>query len=242
MLWNLYKDLFLDIGSKALSESSAKELFENQYKLLAIQAQNTVFNHFKKRYLVASTAGFKDLYGEEAAVWLKELGLADYGFNPKTTLEKSEEETFVNTMEVKIKGLSLPNTKKDFEGVLAKLETDSDLTDRETLLVPAIREFQSFIKLNDGVSDETKQQLVETWVSEKSKGFRNEKTRLMNDISKSKFLTIVGKSWFNDLESREEKKMILELDPSDRPLAKWQENEAIVAQPAEASNNNFKLN
>jgi uncharacterized protein YegL len=204
------------INQKMVKQSSAKELFENQYKLLAIQAQNTVFNHFKKRYLVASTTGFKDLYGEEAAVWLKELGLADYGFNPKTTLEKSEEETFVNTMEVKIKGLSLPNTKKDFEGVLAKLETDSDLTDRETLLVPAIREFQSFIKLNDGVSDETKQQLVETWVSEKSKGFRNEKTRLMNDISKSKFLTIVGKSWFNDLESREEKKMILELDNHER--------------------------
>jgi len=44
------------------------------------------------------------------------------------------------------------------------------------------------------------------------------------------------------LSVNEARKMILELDPSDRPLAKWQENEAIVAQPAEASNNNFKLN
>lgn len=204
------------INQKMVKQSSAKELFENQYKLLTIQAQNTVFNHFKKRYLVASTKGFKELYGEEAAAWLKELGLADYGFNPKSTLEKSEEETFVNTMEVKIKGLSLPNTKKDFENVLSKLETDASLTDRETLLVPAIREFQAFEKLNDGVSDETKQKLVEEWVSEKSKNFRNEKTRLMNDISKSKFLTIVGKSWFNDLESREEKKMILEVDSHER--------------------------
>lgn len=44
------------------------------------------------------------------------------------------------------------------------------------------------------------------------------------------------------LSVNEARKMILELDPTDRPLAKWQENEAIVAQPAEASNNNFKLN
>lgn len=46
----------------------------------------------------------------------------------------------------------------------------------------------------------------------------------------------------NSVSVNEARKMILELDPADRPLAKWQENEAIVAQPAEASNNNFKLN
>lgn len=38
----------------------------------------------------------------------------------------------------------------------------------------------------------------------------------------------------------EARRMILDLDPSDRPLAKWQENEPIVAQPAQESNNNFK--
>ena len=204
------------INQKMVAQSSAKELFENQYKLLQLQAKNTVFNHFKKRYLVASTKGFKENYGEEAAAWLKSLGLADYGFNPPSTLEKSEEETFVNTLEVKIKGLTLPNTKKDFESVLSKLEKGSDLTGREQLLVPAIQEFQTFEKLTDGLTDEKKQEMVEEWVSEKSKSFRSEKTRLMNSVSKSKFLTIVGKSWFSDLESREEKMMILEMDNEER--------------------------
>lgn len=204
------------INQKMVAQSSAKELFENQYKLLQLQAKNTVFNHFKKRYLVASTKGFKENYGEEAAAWLKSLGLADYGFNPPSTLEKSEEETFVNTLEVKIKGLTLPNTKKDFESVLSKLENGSELTGREQLLVPAIQEFQTFEKLTVGLTDEKKQEMVEEWVSEKSKSFRSEKTRLMNSVSKSKFLTIVGKSWFSDLESREEKKMILEMDNEER--------------------------
>lgn len=36
------------------------------------------------------------------------------------------------------------------------------------------------------------------------------------------------------------RKMILELDPKDRPLAKWQENDPLVAQPAQESNNYFK--
>jgi len=40
----------------------------------------------------------------------------------------------------------------------------------------------------------------------------------------------------------EARKMILELDPKDRPKAKWQENNPLVAQPAEPSNNNFRAN
>lgn len=39
----------------------------------------------------------------------------------------------------------------------------------------------------------------------------------------------------------EARKMILELDPEDRKDAMWVENEALVAQPAQASNNYFKL-
>jgi hypothetical protein len=38
----------------------------------------------------------------------------------------------------------------------------------------------------------------------------------------------------------EARRMILDLDPKDRPLAKWQENDPLVAQPAQSSNNYFK--
>jgi len=42
------------------------------------------------------------------------------------------------------------------------------------------------------------------------------------------------------LSVNDARKMILELDPKDRPLARWQENDILVAQPAQPSNNNFK--
>jgi hypothetical protein len=38
------------------------------------------------------------------------------------------------------------------------------------------------------------------------------------------------------------RKLILELDPTDRPESKWQVNDPLVSQPAQDSNNNFKLN
>lgn len=44
----------------------------------------------------------------------------------------------------------------------------------------------------------------------------------------------------SSLSVNQARKMILELDPKDRPLAKWQENDPLVAQPAQNSNNNFR--
>jgi hypothetical protein len=43
------------------------------------------------------------------------------------------------------------------------------------------------------------------------------------------------------LTVNEARKMILELDPKDRPEAKWQQNENEVAQIASASNNFWSL-
>ena len=44
----------------------------------------------------------------------------------------------------------------------------------------------------------------------------------------------------NAIGVNEARRMILDLDPRDRPLAKWQENDPLVAQSASSSNNYFK--
>lgn len=45
----------------------------------------------------------------------------------------------------------------------------------------------------------------------------------------------------NSLSVNEARKMILALDPKDRKKAKWEVNDPLVAQPAQESNNYFKL-
>lgn len=44
----------------------------------------------------------------------------------------------------------------------------------------------------------------------------------------------------NSISVNEAKKMILDLEPKDRKDAKWEENNPLVAQPAQESNNFFK--
>lgn len=215
------------INQKMVKETSAEKLFRNQYALLKIQAKNTVFNHLKKAYFDNVSLDFSALYGAEGAAWLKELGLTANGYNPKVMQEPSTEETVVNTLSVKVDKMTVPNTKKDFDAILAKIEKGMGLTPREKLLEGPIKEFQAFEKLSDGVSDTAKKTLIDTWLSERSKDIRKEKTRLMNDISRVQFTTIVGKSWFSDLDSRDEKEMIIEVDGEERKFIIEDELETI---------------
>ena len=91
---------------------SAEKLFRDQYSLLKIQASNTVFNHLKKLYFNNLSKSFMELYGEAGTQYLKDLGITSYGFNPKTKLAESTEETMVNTLSVKIDKMTLPDSKK----------------------------------------------------------------------------------------------------------------------------------
>jgi uncharacterized protein YegL len=200
------------INRQMVKTLSAKELFENQWKLVNLQAKNTVFNHYKKRYLQGLSKDFIELYGKEATEWLKSVGITSSGFNPPKTLEKQNEEISVNVLEIKMDKLTLPTAKKDFESIEKKVESGAPLTPREALLEGPIKEFKAFESMLKGTTD-TK--ILESWLSEKSKNFRAEKTKLMSDISKAKFLTIVGKNWFKEFNSRNENEMTLNLDSKD---------------------------
>jgi len=197
------------INRQMIETTSAEKLFRNEYELLTMKAKNSIFNYYKKQHIGQKSVDFVEKYGVEAAEWLKTLGIASYGFNPPSTLEKSEEEIFVNSLKVKINKLTLISTKKDIDKVLAKYKAGDELTDRENLLIPAIEEFESFMKNMEGIDDLT---IVEKWLDKKSEIFRKRKNELMSEISKSKFLCIIGKSWFKEFESREENEMTLKID------------------------------
>jgi hypothetical protein len=201
------------INQKMVREASAEDLFRNHYSLIKLKARNSVFNYYKKRYLDGASKSFSDTYGDEATAWLKEIGISSYGFNPKVALTPTTEETMVNTMEVKIDKLSsLPPAKS----VVEKFEASKPLTAREEMLEPYIKEFTEFYKMVESIGDEKRTNMIQEWIDNKSDSIRKEKRELENSVSRTKFLTIVGKSWFTDLESRENKELVLEVDNQER--------------------------
>lgn len=203
------------INRKMIQTLSAEEMFEKSYELLKLQAANTAFTQYKKRLFDGASKGFKDLYGEEATEWLKELGLKDYGFNPPSTVEKMGEEIEVNTLEIKIKGLASNPTKADFDKAEQKLKAGIDinsLSGKEALIAPAIKEFLTFEETLSGLNDDSRNKMIEEWLYSKSESFRKAKTKLMTEISQAKFLIIVGKSWFKEFASRNDNELNVELD------------------------------
>lgn len=202
------------INRKMVNSLSAKDLFYNEYELIKLQAANYVYTSLKKKLFNNASQDFVELYGEEATNWLATVGLKSYGFNPPSTVEKQGEEISVNVLEIKIDKLSSSVTKKDYESAEKKIASgkESDLTPKESLVAPAIKEFQAFEKTLKGTDAK---KLTEDWLYAKSKTFRAHKSKLMTEISKSKFLTIVGKSWFTEFADRSQKEMTLNFDSRD---------------------------
>ena len=200
------------INRKMVDSLSAKDVFTNSWELLKLQAANTVFTALKKRLFKGVDKNFEEKYGKDATEWLASLGLKDSGFAPAKLVEKAGEEIVVNTLEIKIDKLSTKNSAKDVEATEKALDGNAPVTGRQELLVTPIKEYREFVK---SLKDPNDMDAIKNWLYEKSRSFKSQKTRLMTEISKSKFLTIVGKSWFKEFTDRSQKEMTLKLDSKD---------------------------
>ena len=201
------------INRKMIGTLSAKELFTNEWELLKLKSTNAVYNYYKKLKFQNTSKGFSEQYGKEATEWLATFGLKDYGFNPPKSVEKQGEQIDVNVLEVKIEKMSTTPGKKEIESAERKINAKEPLTPKEALAENAIKEFGQFTGLIKEIANQDK--MLEDWLYQKSKFFRTEKNRLMSEISKAKFLTIVGKSWFMEFSDRNQNEMTLNLDSQD---------------------------
>jgi uncharacterized protein YegL len=201
------------INRKMIGTLSAEELFTNEWELLKLKSSNAVYNYYKKLKFQNTSKGFVEQYGKEATEWLATFGLKDYGFNPPKSVEKQGEQIDVNVLEVKIDKMSTTPGKKEIESAERKINSKDSLTPKEALVENAIREVSQFTGLIKEVTNQDK--MLEEWLYQKSKFFRTEKNRLMSEISKAKFLTIVGKSWFKEFSDRSQNEMTLSLDSQD---------------------------
>jgi hypothetical protein len=146
---------------------------------------------------------------------LKELGLTPNGYNPKVVLAESTEETVVSVMNVKVEKMAAQLSPKDVRSALQKLKDGKSLTPREELLKPYIDQCDSALNpyLKDPVSNKKE---ISEWLINSSREVRAEKRNLMNSISRVQFITLVGKVWFSDLDGRDSKEMLLEVDGQQR--------------------------
>lgn len=205
----------LPIINKAMVNNiSAEELARKEFDLIKIQSQTKVYDYYRKLLFPKESKSYIETYGQEAADWLKEIGITDYnGFNPKSEAQESTDFYMSVNLLVKIKGLSsLPKV----EDVVAKLDK-GDFKLAESLMAPAIIEYNQQLESSIFKSlDEADQKVVlKHYLIKKSKELIQQKRNIAQSIAETKFSVILSRKWLAGLKSFDDNKLDLTLNGKD---------------------------
>ena len=194
------------INEKMVQSVSAKKLFELEYELQQLKADQKVYKAFREQWFgKKESEGFKKLYGEEITKWLEEQGLKDYGFSPLRKLAQSTDFYMGVELEVSMKGIgSLPS----FNDFSKKKTAGKALTAREKLLDSAYEDCIKFEKTVAGKPDRDAK--LKDWISNKEKDIVSATRKAIKKIAEIKFAVVVGQVLFEEFASLEENTLTMD--------------------------------
>jgi len=202
---NLTLDLTsLPILNRAMVKAvSAKELFETQYKLLRARAAQKVFNAvYKDQFGAEASDGYKVLYGEDAATWLKDQGLTDYsGFNPKSTQTEAKDSYMGKELKVSLKGLSTLPSLSDFH---KRVSSKKPLLAGHMLLKPTVDHVTEFLGSDVYKKAKNQEAVFKAWLDGEKKDATKTVRQLLYKVSQVCFSVVVGQTWFTEFDSLDE--------------------------------------
>lgn len=200
------------INRQMVQNASAKMLFEKMLAVTKARAVQKVFNSILKAEFPKTSEGFKQLYGEEAATWLKEQGVTDYnGFNPRVVQAEASDYYMARELHVKLKGLSTIPSLNDVKKRMAS----GKLTAGATLMVLAVKEVEAFLasdlyKKTAGRKkepSEAAQTMFKDWLLGKKAEATKVVRGLLFELAQIRFSVIVGQTWFKEFKSLDENTM-----------------------------------
>src|ERR1035437_9015933 len=191
---------------------SAKALAIQEWELQKLQADKKVYDYYRKLLFPKESKSFIEMLGQEAADWLKTVGITDYnGFAPLTDTEESTDFYMSVNLETKIKSLSsLPKV----EDVVAKLKSSASLKLSELVMSDALKKYQKQTEseMYLSLSNEQKIGVLKTYLITKSEILNKAKRKVMQEIAQIKFALILSKKWFTEFKTFDENKLSLTLD------------------------------
>lgn len=187
------------INRRMVKAASAKAMFDLEWQLTSKRAAQKVYNTFRKELFPKDSKGYALVYGAEAATWLQNQGLTDYGgFAPKQVQAESTDFYMGKTMEVKLKGFASLPSVKDVKERIAKGKT---LTGGAALMAPVIKEVEEWLAKNPKKANQ------EAFLDGKQKAMTAEVRGLLIEKAQLIFSIIVGQVWFSEWSTLEENTM-----------------------------------
>jgi hypothetical protein len=196
------------INRKMVKSVSAKALFTSSYDLTCAQAAQKVYGSVKKDKFPRVSEGYKAIYGEEAAEWLKKQGLTDYsGFSPKQVQAASCDQYMGKELAVKIKGFStLPSLADVKKRIASKKVTAS-----AALMVPYVEEVDKFLASEAYKTAKDPDKVFGAWLDGQLEDARKTVRGLLFELAQAKFSISVGNTWPVEFKTLEENTLELEV-------------------------------
>jgi hypothetical protein len=194
---------------------SAEELAKKEWELKKLQGDKKVYDFYRKELFPKESKSFVELLGQEAADWLKEVGVTDYnGFNPKTDAAEAQDFYMSVNLETKIKGLSsLPKV----DDVKKKILAGTPLKISEWVMADALKKYmeQTASDMYQTLSPEQQKGVLRTYLTTKSDLLNKKRRKVLQEIAEIKFALILSKKWFKEFQSFDENRLDLTLDGQD---------------------------
>jgi len=194
---------------------SAEALAKQQWELKKLQGDKKVYDFYRKELFPKTSKGFAELLGDEAAAWLKEVGVTDYnGFSPKVVSAEATDFYMSVVLDTKIKGLSgLPKV----DAVVAKIQSGADLKLNEWVMSDAIKKYQAQLDsdMYKTLNEEQQKGVLKTYLETKSGILNKQRRKILQEIAQIKFSLILSKKWFTEFKSFDENQLALNIDGKD---------------------------
>ena len=194
---------------------SAIALAKQEWELIKLQGDKKVYDYYRKSLFPKTSKSFVEMLGQEAADWLKEVGITDFnGFAPKVTSAEATDFYMSVNLATKIKGLSsLPKV----EDVVAKIKSGAPLKLAEWVMADAIKKYLSQLDsdMYKSLNEEQQKGVLKTYLETKSGILNKQRRKILQEIAQIKFSLILSKKWFTEFKSFDENKLSLKLDGQD---------------------------
>lgn len=197
------------INRNMVKSASAQVLFEKQWELTKARASQKVLNDLKKEKFPRASEGFKILYGEDGAEWLKAQGITDYsGFGPKTAQGEATDKYMGKELKVSLKGLSsLPTVKEAKEKIAS-----GKATTRHELLRTALDDIAKFEASDVLKTARDKDKVYAAWLDDQASAAKDKVRDLLYEVSQIRFGVVVGQVWFNEFKSLDDTALDIKVD------------------------------
>jgi len=203
------------MNRQMVKETSARKLFELEYRLTKLRAEQKVYKAFKTETVGAKKSeGFVATYGEYAEKFLKELGLTESGgFAPKVTTADPIDFYMSRILTVmlyeegakdKIAAGKAATGKLDTLPSMAelnkKIAANGKMAGGAALMAEVVKEVEAFKKSDVYTKAKDPEALFAAWIEGQADQTVKETRAALREKAQMVFSIIVGQVWFSEPE------------------------------------------